>query len=97
MEVSLPLDDIKQIEIFKGPQSTSFGTNAMAGVINLITINPQDEKLLKFNYSLSSFNGNKINTSINFLLNDKLKSNLNIVRNQSDGYIKNHSGRSKLK
>ena len=83
------LDDIKQIEIFKGPQSTSFGTNAMAGVINLITINPQDEKLFKFNYSLSSFNGNKINTSINFPLNDKLKSNLNIVRNQSDGYIKN--------
>ena len=32
------LDDIKQIEIFKGPQSTSFGTNAMAGVINLSLI-----------------------------------------------------------
>ena len=33
--------------------------------------------------------------SINFPLNDKLKSNLNIVRNQSDGYIKSIQARSK--
>ena len=83
------LDDIKQIEIFKGPQSTSFGTNAMAGVINLLTNNPNLEESFKFNYSLSSFDGKKVNVSINYPLNSKIRTYFNFVRNQSNGYIKN--------
>ena len=33
----LPLQDIERIEIVEGPMSVEFGTNALAGVINLIT------------------------------------------------------------
>ena len=83
------LDDIRQIEIFKGPQSTSFGTNAMAGVINLLTNNPHLEESFKINYSLSSFDGKKVNASINYPINSKLRTCFNFIRNQSDGYIKN--------
>ena len=34
------LFDLDQLEIFKGPQSTSYGPNALAGLINLRSTNP---------------------------------------------------------
>ena len=38
----LPLLDIERVEIVKGPHSTLFGTNAMGGVVNVITRPPID-------------------------------------------------------
>ena len=38
----LPLLDVERIEIVKGPHSTLFGTNAMGGVVNVITRPPVD-------------------------------------------------------
>lgn len=35
------LFDLDQVEVFKGPQSTIFGPNALAGLINLRSANPQ--------------------------------------------------------
>jgi iron complex outermembrane receptor protein len=35
------LDEIQQIEVVKGPQSALYGFNAVAGVVNIITRNPQ--------------------------------------------------------
>ena len=39
------LDEIRQIEVIKGPNSALYGFNAAAGVINIITYNPQHEKV----------------------------------------------------
>jgi iron complex outermembrane receptor protein len=38
----ITLDDIKQIEIIKGPGSALYGANAFAGVINIITKQPEE-------------------------------------------------------
>jgi outer membrane receptor protein involved in Fe transport len=32
--------DLEQVEVYKGPQSNNFGPNAMAGAINLRSMNP---------------------------------------------------------
>lgn len=39
------LNDIERIEIIEGPMSVNYGTNALAGVINLITKTNKTEKL----------------------------------------------------
>ncbi|TMI70251.1 MAG: TonB-dependent receptor [Bacteroidetes bacterium] len=48
----LPIDQVERIEIVKGGQSTLYGSDAVAGVINVITKKPA-EKALAFNASAS--------------------------------------------
>jgi len=44
---SLPveLDEIRQIEVVRGPQSALYGFNAVDGVINIITFDPAEESI----------------------------------------------------
>jgi outer membrane receptor for ferrienterochelin and colicins len=44
---SLPveLDEIRQIEVIRGPQSALYGFNAVDGVINIVTFDPLDDKV----------------------------------------------------
>ena len=39
--IPVQLDEIRQIEVVKGPNSALFGFNAVSGVINIITYNPK--------------------------------------------------------
>jgi iron complex outermembrane receptor protein len=38
------IDDIRQIEVVKGPASALFGSNAASGVINIVTYSPDHDK-----------------------------------------------------
>lgn len=48
----IPLEDIKRIEVIRGPGSVLYGTNAFAGVINIITKDADDikESVLSVSY-----------------------------------------------
>lgn len=50
----IPTSLIKQIEVIKGPSSTLYGTEAVAGVINIITKKPQDVSLLELDAFFNS-------------------------------------------
>ena len=83
------LDDIKQIEIFKGPQSTAFGSNAMAGAINMISSSPKFDRVFNVKFSHGSFNTNRYSVNLIQPITKKISSNVSIIKNDTDGYIKN--------
>jgi len=85
------LFDIQQIEIFKGPQSSSFGTNAMGGTINIKSLDPKLYREYSFNTSIYSYNGNTLNFSTSQPINEKVLSRFTISKNYTNGYIKNLS------
>ena len=65
----IPTSLIKQIEIIKGPSSTLYGTEAVAGVINIITKDPIDV----YTVELESFITSHLEKNIDFAYAPKMK------------------------
>lgn len=85
------LDDINQIEVYQGPQSFSYGHNAMAGLINVKTKDP--DKLNDNNLKLKMGTDELLQYSYyrNFkpLLNNKIFTNLFLFKSSQNGYMYN--------
>lgn len=78
---SIPLNSIKQIEVVYGPNSTLYGRDAYAGMINLIT-KKSDSKYA--GYSYGSFNSERIYAGITHNFNENIKANIHIYSYSSD-------------
>ncbi|WP_456397777.1 TonB-dependent receptor plug domain-containing protein [Desulfurobacterium sp.] len=82
----LSLSDVERIEILKGPQSALYGSQAVAGVINIIT-RPDGKNLVNLEYG--SYNTNKETIKIGFKKKNALF-DLFYTNFSTDGYdIKN--------
>jgi iron complex outermembrane receptor protein len=85
------VNNIEKIEVFKGPGSSIFGSNAMGGVINIITTKNLDNGIngmAGLDYGTYNTFGQKI--SLNGKLNEGQKGfywDLNAFNRNSDGYI----------
>jgi vitamin B12 transporter len=45
---SLPLDNTSRVEILRGPQSTLYGSDALTGVINIISLKGKGKPVINF-------------------------------------------------
>jgi vitamin B12 transporter len=81
----LSIDQIERIEILKGSQSTLYGTDAIAGVINIIT-KTKGKKPVNGSGILSygSFNTLRANVGVSGTT-DKIEYNIGYTRFQTDG------------
>lgn len=83
---AFPLDQIERIEILKGSGSTLYGSDAVAGVINIITKHPKQQGL-KANLQASSGTYNTFNESAS--LNGRIRNTgiaVNLSNTDSKGF-----------
>jgi iron complex outermembrane receptor protein len=59
--MQIPPLDLKQVEIIKGSSSSLYGSDAVAGIINLITKQPQEKRELTFLVNQTSLLGSDAN------------------------------------
>jgi len=81
----ITVGNIKQIEIVKGASSSLYGSEALGGVINIITETPKNGFKGNLNYRLGTFNTNDISTDINYKKN-KIGINTFLNKYSSNGY-----------
>ena len=91
---SLDLDrisvgNIKQIEIVRGPSSSLYGNEALAGVINIISDEPKKGLDGKISSSYETHNTIDSNFFLSFM-DEKFKSSIFLNRYSSDGYDLNN-------
>ncbi len=82
----LTVGNIKQIEVVKGPSSSLYGSEALGGVINIITEKPRSSSLKgNASYRIGSFAQQDINLDLKKRF-DRLRIGLFANRFSSDGY-----------
>ena len=59
--MQIPPLDLKQVEIIKGSSSTLYGGGAIAGLVNLVSKQPKDEREISLMFDKTSQNGNTLN------------------------------------
>ena len=81
--------DVEQVEVYRGPQGTRFGANAMAGMINITSAAPTDN--FEGNVRLAA--GNYDSYSAGLVLSgpatEKVNYRLAVEQYNSDGFIEN--------
>ena len=82
----IPLGEIERIEILKGGQSTLYGSDAVAGVVNIITKNNDQKKpSAQVHLQHGSYNSNTIDLSSSGKLKS-LKYKLQYMHSSADGF-----------
>lgn len=60
--MQIPPLDLKQVEVIKGSNSTLYGGGAIAGLVNLVSIQPEEDPRLKVMMDQTSAGGTTLNT-----------------------------------
>ncbi len=82
--------DIKQIEVLKGPQGTTFGANGLAGVVNITSNEPTEELEGHLEATVGNYNTKAYGAALSgALIKDVLEARASVYKNTSDGYMKN--------
>lgn len=83
------LEDIKSVEVLKGPQITLGGRTASAGVINIVTRGPSDHLTASFSATATDDMERRINGFIAGPISDTVQYSVSAYSNTRDYPIKN--------
>ena len=85
MDIPVPVDSVSQIEVLQGSGSTMYGSDAMGGVINVIT-EPPDSTELRLRTAVGNFGINEQQGSLSGALG-AASEQLSFARDFSTGFI----------
>ncbi|MDO5663825.1 MAG: TonB-dependent receptor [Bacteroidia bacterium] len=77
---AIPSDFVERIEVIKGPYSVLYGSDAMGGVINIITKQPSIQKTGSVSVSAGNFGQTNINGYASGGISDKVRISLGFSR-----------------
>lgn len=81
---NIPVNYAERIEVYKGVVPVGFGTDAIGGVINIITKKNRNKWFLDASYSYGSFNTHKSYVNIGQTFRSGLTYEINVFHNYSD-------------
>lgn len=81
--------DTRQVEILRGPQGTLYGSNALAGLINIQSNDPTTTPEGRLEGSIGNYNSHSLTGIYSAPINDSVGLRLAMQQNSSDGFIKN--------
>lgn len=83
------LQDIRRVEVLKGPQSTLGGRTASAGVINFVTQTPTQRLTGNLGLTLSDDKERRVNAFVSGPINEMLAFSVSAYRNEREYPIRN--------
>ncbi|PKH88227.1 TonB-dependent receptor [Colwellia sp. Bg11-28] len=83
------LFDVKQAEIFRGPQGTRFGANAIAGMINITTNEPTEDFEGAVQLGVGNYNSYDMGVALSGPASDTVNYRLAVNQHNSDGFTEN--------
>lgn len=81
---NIPVNYAERIEVYKGVVPVGFGTDAIGGVINIITKKNRDKWFLDASYSYGAFNTHKSYVNFGQTFQSGLTYEINVFQNYSD-------------
>lgn len=81
---NIPVNYAERIEVYKGVEPVGFGTDAIGGVINIITKKNRNKWFLDASYSYGSFNTHKSYVNFGQTFRSGLTYEINVFQNYSD-------------
>ncbi|NOQ25123.1 MAG: TonB-dependent receptor [Bacteroidales bacterium] len=88
--------DIERIEILRGPQGTLYGRNCMGGLINILTLSPENYQGTNIHITAATYGNYKLNASHYTKLNEKIAFSLSGNYQHGDGFYTNKYFNSKV-
>jgi outer membrane cobalamin receptor len=85
---TFPLDNVERIEVVRGPSSVLYGSEAMGGVVNILTHEPRKKTEIALTSSYGSFDTKQLNLHFGQNLK-KFKYFFTLDKRQSDGHREN--------
>ena len=83
------LFDVDQVEVFRGPQGTRYGANALAGLINVATRGPTAVPEARFRVEAGNYDTRAVGAAVAGPLGDRVGYRLAAEQLVSDGFLDN--------